>query len=193
MGANVSLLRILDSRSIVFWMPLWYCWPSMIAPCSLFRRPHFWMPILGFGHRQGEYLFWTLFWGPSSLFPQRKGAHSRCKSYLRLQKGLMTEVAKTGTLGEMLSVLVVCEWTYFILGTSCWSRSCSRRVCAIWMDWFAHVLGRCGCLFASPSGQGRRNFLDESGKEACRARFLQAVQLEEDFFDDAYQFDKFDH
>lgn len=107
-------------------------------------------------------------------------------------KGLMTEVAKTGTLGEMLSVLVVCEWTYLS-----WAQAVDQEavreefVLYEWIDLHTCLVDVVAYLRRLLDKEGE--LLDESGKEACRARFLQAVQLEEDFFDDAYQFDKFDH
>ena len=104
----------------------------------------------------------------------------------------MTEVAKTGTLGEMLSVLVVCEWTYLS-----WAQAVDQEavreefVLYEWIDLHTCLVDVVAYLRRLLDKEGE--LLDESGKEACRARFLQAVQLEEDFFDDAYQFDRFDH
>eukprot|EP00439_Symbiodinium_sp_Y106_P087315 s171_g45.t1 len=74
---------------------------------------------------------------------------------------LMRDAAKSGSLGEMLSVLIVCEWSYL---------SWSKIVDKDWVDVVAY-------LRRLLDEEGQR--LDAEGRERCKARFLQAVQLEE--------------
>lgn len=100
---------------------------------------------------------------------------------------LMREVAAEGTLGEMLAVIVVCEWSYLswadrVLASTVredfvtyeWVDLHSGEYFTSVVDYLRGLLDREGEL------------LDDTGKEACRKRFLQAMQLEEDFFDYAY-------
>lgn len=100
---------------------------------------------------------------------------------------LMREVAMKGSLGEMLAVIVVCEWSYLCWGSLVKDQTIRDDfVTYEWVD--LH------------SGQGfedvvtyLRGLLDKEGqlineteREQCKKRFLQAVQLEIDFFENAY-------
>ena len=100
---------------------------------------------------------------------------------------LMREVALQGTLAEMLSVIVVCEWSYLSWGNLVKDKTVRDDfVTYEWVD--LHT------------GEGfeqlvtyLRGLLDKEGslisgteREACMKRFCQAVQLEEDFFNMPY-------
>jgi thiaminase (transcriptional activator TenA) len=102
---------------------------------------------------------------------------------------LMRDVAATGNLSEMLAVIVVCEWSYL---------SWAQRVCAekaivrdrfLFFEWID--------LHVGPNFEAvveyLRNLLDKEAlllndneRATCKQRFLSAVQLELDFFEDAY-------
>lgn len=100
---------------------------------------------------------------------------------------LMREVAHSGHLGEMLSVVVVCEWSYLSWGERV--LPITKRedfVCYEWVDLhsgeiFSEVVDYLKGLL-DKEGQ----LLDDEGRERCKKRFLEAVQCEEDFFDFAY-------
>lgn len=101
---------------------------------------------------------------------------------------LMREVAASGNLAEMLSVIVVCEWSYLSWGEQVEATAVREDFCCYeWID--LHT----GDFFRSVVDY-LRVLLDKEGpkmtnveKAECKRRFLQAVQLEEDFFDFAYQ------
>jgi thiaminase/transcriptional activator TenA len=100
---------------------------------------------------------------------------------------LMTTVAKEGTLGERLAVLCVCEWMYLSWGQRVQATTKRDDFCCYeWVDL------HCGDYFESVIAYLRRlldqegEHLDDAGRLACRQRFLETVQLEEDFFDCAY-------
>lgn len=101
---------------------------------------------------------------------------------------LMEDAAHNGTLAEMLSVITVCEWSY--LSWANLVKDKTRRDDFTTYEWVdLH------------SGKGFedvvayfRGLLDKEGKtindhekNKCRERFQKAVQLELDFFDNAYQ------
>lgn len=97
---------------------------------------------------------------------------------------LMREVASTGSLAEMLAVIVVCEWSYLSWGELVKDTTVREDFyCYEWVDL------HCGEYFASVIEYLRGlldkelEYLDEEEKDACQRRFLQTVQLEEDFFD----------
>ncbi|KAG7362716.1 thiamine biosynthesis protein Thi4 [Nitzschia inconspicua] len=100
---------------------------------------------------------------------------------------LMRNVAMNGTLAEMLAVITVCEWSYLSWGQLVFHET--KRddfVTYEWVDlhsgddfervveYFRLHLDREGAM------------LDEAGRIACENRFLEAVQLEEEFFEYAY-------
>ena len=100
---------------------------------------------------------------------------------------LMRDAARHGSLAEMLSVIVVCEWSYLSWGDLV--KDTTNRddfVCYEWVD--LHSGEEFTALVAY-----LRGLLDKEGpalsadeRAACQKRFLEAVQLEEDFFDFAY-------
>ena len=98
---------------------------------------------------------------------------------------LMSSVAREGSLGEKLAVLCVCEWSYLS-----WAEvkvvNTNNELHTEWID-----LHR-GEYFESVVSY-LRGLLDKEGlhfsnaeREACKERFLETVQLEEEFFDNAY-------
>ena len=101
---------------------------------------------------------------------------------------LMRTVAKDGTLGEKLAVLCVCEWTYLSWGQRV--HVTTKRVdfcCYEWVDlhsghYFESVVAYLRRLLDQEGEQ-----LDDAGRQACRRRFSETLQLEEDFFEYAYQ------
>mmetsp|Transcript_8257 Transcript_8257/g.19918 ORF Transcript_8257/g.19918 Transcript_8257/m.19918 type:complete len:211 (-) Transcript_8257:91-723(-) len=96
---------------------------------------------------------------------------------------LMRSVAATGSLSEMLAVIVVCEWSYLSWGELVLDSHVRKDFyCFEWVDLHS------GDYFSSVV-EYLRSLLDkevdtmsDAEKEACQARFLEAVQLEEDFF-----------
>ena len=103
----------------------------------------------------------------------------------------MKEVAQMGSLGEMLSVLLVCEWTYLS-----WAQAVDQQavrenfVFFEWIDLHTCLVDVVAYLRRLLDKEGE--LLDEGGKQSCQARFLQVVQLEEDFFENAYELGEFD-
>lgn len=102
---------------------------------------------------------------------------------------LMLNVSRNGSLGEMLSVLVVCEWTYLSWGKRVIDEGIVDRTDFVTYEW---VDLHSGDYFESVIAY-LRNLLDkegqimtDEGRDSCKATFLKAVQLEEDFFDYAY-------
>lgn len=101
---------------------------------------------------------------------------------------LMHQAAESGNLGEMLAVLVVCEWSYLS-----WAQIVARQTVRDENFWtYEWVDLHTGENFEAVVSYLRR-LLDQEGqrmtedeKAVCQERFLQAVQLEEDFFENAY-------
>ena len=101
---------------------------------------------------------------------------------------LMRSVAATGSLAEMLAVIVVCEWSYLSWGEIVLDTHVRKNFyCFEWVDLHS------GEYFTSVV-EYLRSLLDKEGeslsdeeKQATKTRFLEAVQLEEDFFDFAMQ------
>ena len=98
----------------------------------------------------------------------------------------MKEVAMQGSLGEMLSVLLVCEWTYLS-----WAQVVEKDalrqnfVFFEWIDLHTCLVDVVAYLRQLLDKEGE--LLDQPGRERCQARFLRAVQLEEEFFESAYE------
>lgn len=112
---------------------------------------------------------------------------------------LMRSAAASQNLEEMLAVIVVCEWSYLSWGQAVLEEHKDDGICrkdfvtCEWVD-----------LHTGPAFEGviqyLRELLDQEGEKlksqgateklaACEQRFLEAVQLEEDFFDYAYRED----
>ena len=100
---------------------------------------------------------------------------------------LMKEVAYSGNLAEMLSVIVVCEWSYLSWATRVVPQT--NRDDFVTFEWIN--------LHSGPAFEGVvayfQKMLNQEGPELdaelrakCQQRFIQAVQLEIDFFDMAY-------
>mmetsp|Transcript_51718 Transcript_51718/g.60427 ORF Transcript_51718/g.60427 Transcript_51718/m.60427 type:complete len:219 (+) Transcript_51718:38-694(+) len=100
---------------------------------------------------------------------------------------LMQEVAQSGNLGEMLSVLVVCEWSYLQWGQKVENHT--NRDDFMTYEWVD--------LHSGEGFEGVVNYLrglldregdvlDDVNREQCKKRFLQAIEIEEQFFDFAY-------
>jgi thiaminase/transcriptional activator TenA len=100
---------------------------------------------------------------------------------------LMREVALTGTLGEMLSVLVVCEWSYLSWGQLV-EKDCVRDdfVLYEWVDLHTGEMFEAVIAYLRGLLDQEGILLDDAGRAACQKRFLQAIQIEEDFFDNSY-------
>ena len=98
---------------------------------------------------------------------------------------LMQTVAKNGSLGEKLAVLCVCEWSYLS-----WAEvkdvKTNDKLHTEWIDlhrgeYFESVVNDLRGLMDKEG-----LIISESEREICKQRFREAVQLEEDFFDNAY-------
>lgn len=102
----------------------------------------------------------------------------------------MREVALEGTLGEMLSVIVVAEWSYLSWGNRVRDQTVREDfMCYEWVDLhtgpdFEKVVEYLRGLL-DKEGQ----LMSETERAKCKARFLQAIQLEEDFFNMPYHQD----
>ncbi len=100
---------------------------------------------------------------------------------------LMRDVAETGNLGEMLAVIVVCEWSYWSWGTRVLPvTNRDDYVTYEWVDlhsgdYFTSVVEYLRGLLDAEGA-----LIDSKSREACQKRFLEAVQCEEDFFDFVY-------
>ncbi|KAL7535846.1 hypothetical protein ACHAXR_006772 [Thalassiosira sp. AJA248-18] len=101
---------------------------------------------------------------------------------------LMRETASGGSLGEMLSVLVVAEWSYLSWGEKVLAFT-NREVDFTTWEWVDLHSGE----YFTEVVAYLRGLLDKEGtlldgveKKKCKTAFLRAIQLEEDFFDMAY-------
>jgi thiaminase/transcriptional activator TenA len=114
---------------------------------------------------------------------------------------LMRDTAKSQNLEEMLAVIVVCEWSYLSWGQAVLAAETEKGVVVSREDFctFEWVDLHSGPAFESVIDY-LRSLLDREGEkireacsrdklEVCERRFLEAVQLEEDFFDYAYRDD----
>jgi len=100
---------------------------------------------------------------------------------------LMRTTAATGTLGEMLSVLVVCEWSYLSWGQLVEAKTARDDFCTYeWVDLHSGEEFEAVVAYLRGLLDREGDLLHEAGKEKCKEKFLQAVQLEEDFFEFAY-------
>ena len=100
---------------------------------------------------------------------------------------LMRDVALHGTLGEMLSVIVVAEWSYQSWGEKVLPNTNRDDFTTYeWVDlhsgqYFAEVVSYLRGLLDKEG-----ELLDDGEKSKCEEAFLRAIQLEEDFFEMAY-------
>jgi thiaminase/transcriptional activator TenA len=100
---------------------------------------------------------------------------------------LMKEVSYGGTLGEILSVLVVAEWSYLLWGEKVLPTTNRDDFLTYeWVDLHSgdYFNGVVAYLRGLLDKEG--TLIDDEGKEKCKAAFLRAIQLEEDFFEMAY-------
>jgi thiaminase (transcriptional activator TenA) len=100
---------------------------------------------------------------------------------------LMQNVAMYGTLAEMLAVITVCEWSYL-----CWGQNVLQNanrgdfVTYEWVDLHSGEAFEAVVEYFRSNLDREGEKLDNDGRLACEKRFLEAVQLEEDFFEYAY-------
>ena len=108
----------------------------------------------------------------------------------------MKDVAKSENLEEMLAVIVVCEWAYLSWGNAVATVAPLCRNDFVTHEW---VDLHSGPAFESVVAY-LRGLLDKEGDKLkagscherlknCSRRFLEAVNLEEEFFDYAYRTD----
>jgi thiaminase/transcriptional activator TenA len=103
-------------------------------------------------------------------------------------RSLMREVASQGTLAEMLSVILVCEWSYQTWGEMVQKHTVRADfVTYEWVDLhsgpqFEQVVAYLRSLLDKEG-----ELIDDAERERCNSRFVHAVQLEEDFFEYAYE------
>jgi thiaminase/transcriptional activator TenA len=98
------------------------------------------------------------------------------------------------SLGEMLAVIVVCEWSYQSWGERVLADTVrgtdKTAFCTYeWVDLHSGEYFRSVVEYLRGLLDKEGRLLDEEGQQACRKRFLEAVQCEEDFFDHAYHHD----
>lgn len=100
---------------------------------------------------------------------------------------LMVDVSRKGSLGEMLAVLVVCEWSYLSWAQKVLNETNREDfVTCEWVDlhsgdYFEGVVNYLRGLLDQEA-----EFADEVEKEKIKRAFLEAVELEERFFENAY-------
>lgn len=100
---------------------------------------------------------------------------------------LMREVAMKGSLAEMLSVLVVCEWSYLSWAELVENNTVREDfVTYEWVDLHSGVGFAAVVAYLRELLDREGETMDDAAKKICKERFLQAVQLEEDFFEFAY-------
>mmetsp|Transcript_30137 Transcript_30137/g.44289 ORF Transcript_30137/g.44289 Transcript_30137/m.44289 type:complete len:229 (-) Transcript_30137:160-846(-) len=100
---------------------------------------------------------------------------------------LMKGAASSGSLGEMLAVLVVCEWSYGTWGELVLAETKREDfVCYEWVDLHSGEDFRSLVAYLRGLLDKEAGFLKDEEKEIVKAKFLEAVSLEEQFFDDAY-------
>eukprot|EP00566_Odontella_aurita_P024454 CAMPEP_0113554392 /NCGR_PEP_ID=MMETSP0015_2-20120614/16124_1 /TAXON_ID=2838 /ORGANISM="Odontella" /LENGTH=100 /DNA_ID=CAMNT_0000455529 /DNA_START=509 /DNA_END=811 /DNA_ORIENTATION=+ /assembly_acc=CAM_ASM_000160 len=99
----------------------------------------------------------------------------------------MRDVSENGTLGEILSVLVVCEWSYLSWGSRVLGKTKRTRFeCFEWVDLHSGDTFEGVVQYLRGLLDKEGDLLDEEGRRACERRFVDAVSLEEAFFGSAY-------
>jgi thiaminase/transcriptional activator TenA len=92
----------------------------------------------------------------------------------------------------MLAVLVVCEWSYLCWGQSVTTKGSTRSInrddfiTYEWVDLHSGAYFEQVVEYLKGLLDKEGMVLDEAGKEECQAVFLQALKLEEEFFDNAF-------
>jgi thiaminase/transcriptional activator TenA len=100
---------------------------------------------------------------------------------------MMREVAKSGQLGEMLAVVVVCEWSYLSWGERVLEKTVRDDFETYeWVDLHSGDYFRSVVEYLRGLLNEEGKLMDQQGRDRCKERFLQTVQLEEDFFDFTY-------
>lgn len=100
---------------------------------------------------------------------------------------LMKDVAANGILGEMLAVLVVCEWSYLSWGQLVLDSTVRDDfVTYEWVDLHSGEFFEGVIQYLRGLLDKEAELLSEEGLKKCEARFLQAIDLEEQFFENAY-------
>jgi thiaminase (transcriptional activator TenA) len=100
---------------------------------------------------------------------------------------LMKDVAFHGTLAEMLAVIVVCEWSYQSWGQIVFDQTVRDDfVCYEWVDLHSGESFDAVVQYLRTLLDKEAAYLNEEDKNKCKECFLNAVQLEEDFFNYAY-------
>ena len=96
----------------------------------------------------------------------------------------MRDAANSGHLGEMLAVIVVCEWSYLSWGERVLEKTVRKDFETYeWVDLHSGDYFRSVVEYLRGLLDKEGELLDQEGRDRCKKRFLQAVQLEEDFFD----------
>lgn len=101
---------------------------------------------------------------------------------------LMRDAALKGTLAQMLSVICVCEWSYLSWGNLVKDKTVRDDfVTYEWVD--LHTGKDFEDLVEYLRGllDKEGTLIDATERDACKKRFLAAVQLEEDFFNMPYE------
>jgi thiaminase/transcriptional activator TenA len=100
---------------------------------------------------------------------------------------LMRTVAYDGSLAEMLSVLVVCEWSYLSWGQMVEKDTVRDDFITYeWVDLHTGESFEAVVEYIRGLLDKEGTLIDTNEREKCKQRFLEAVQLEEDFFEYAY-------
>jgi thiaminase (transcriptional activator TenA) len=100
---------------------------------------------------------------------------------------LMKHVAYHGTLAEMLAVIVVCEWTYQTWGQNVEQTTVRDDFTMYeWVDLHTGESFEAVVRYLRGLLDKEHEFLNDDNKKKCMDCFLNAVKLEEDFFDNAY-------
>uniref|UniRef100_A0A7R9ZLZ4 Thiaminase-2/PQQC domain-containing protein n=1 Tax=Craspedostauros australis TaxID=1486917 RepID=A0A7R9ZLZ4_9STRA len=102
---------------------------------------------------------------------------------------LMANTAHNGTLIEMLAVITVCEWSYMSWGNRVLGGTVRERFeCFEWVDLhtgenFESIVNHLRYMLDK---EGAAENADSDAKKAATKKFMEAVQLEQDFFNFAY-------
>lgn len=102
---------------------------------------------------------------------------------------LMVDVADTGNLSEMLAVIVVCEWSYLSWAQRVCSDQAIVRDSFVFFEWIDLHFGsqfEAVVEYLRTLLDKEALLLNDNERAVCKQRFLQTVQLELDFFEDAY-------